>query len=220
MHLRVQLCQDPRTEFSLLRENQPHPQSARSYNSSSRQNLRCSWAKVPRETLFRIHRGQLGTSHAQPASQSVIVYKNTRNVAGPAHLGSTHCSQAADFWTSFKMQPQPYSSRNNLWWPAWTLPLKQPPPFTLKRSTARRNPQPGCTCKKQPRQRTRSGSKQLKDTTAPLSRIQQCQRLGRAALPHRMMMTTQNSPLLQPGKAVSVHRSSKRSSSGCLTELA
>ena len=48
------------------------------------------------------------------------------------------------------------------------------------------------------------------------SRIQQFQRLNRAALPHRMMMMTQNSHLPHLEEDDSVHRSSKRSFHGCL----
>ena len=55
--------------------------------------------------------------------------------------------------------------------------------------------------KKQPRQRPSRGSKQFKDTVAPPSRIQRCQRLNRAALPHRMMMMTQNFTFAPPQKS-------------------
>ena len=86
-------------------------------------------------------------------------------------------------------------------------------------SMAQRNPQLGCIRKNmQPRQRTSPGSKQFEGTVAQPSRIQLCERLSRTAVPHRTMRT-QNSPAHHPRKAVSVHRSSKRSSRGCLTEL-
>ena len=42
---------------------------------------------------------------------------------------------------------------------------------------------------------------QMKGTMAQPSRIQQCQRLNRGALPLRTMMTTQNSPLSHPVKS-------------------
>ena len=70
-----------------------------------------------------------------------------------------------------------------------------------------------------PRQLTRHGSRQLKGTTGPPSRTQQYQRLNTAARPPKMMTMMIGISLVPLGRVASVHRSSKRSFHGCLTEL-
>ena len=62
-------------------------------------------------------------------------------------------------------------------------------------------------CKRQPRQPTHPGSKQLKGTMVQSSPIQQCQKMNRTALPHRMMMMTPNTPVLHTEKGSSAHHS-------------
>ena len=129
-------------------------------------------------------------------------YKRARDIAGPAHLGAlvaaatsrpgcdTRCSHG---WTSTEKKPRSL---------ALPLSLKQPPPLALKPSVMKTEPLPSCMLRKQPWQRTKHGSKQLKDTTGAPSRTRQCQRSNGAARPLSMTIMMWNS--LLPSAAFTV----------------
>ena len=170
MHERVQLCQDPQTE-SAPEVFDEVGQWGFTENSLEQATL--------------------------SAHQSGIGYKKARDVAGPAHLGALIVAKPRtldmihDAATAGLLPKQPLVA-------AWMLLLKQPPPPTLKHSTARRNPQLDCTYKKQPRQRkqTVQGHSGPTVTNPTVSEIEQSSSF------HRMMMMTKNSPLLHLGKAL------------------
>ena len=170
----VQLCQDRRKNLpfsarvGVSRINHTLRVHRRTILQERRaaQILRWSRAKVAWETLSR------NAQWTAWNKQRLVLASRVLGTRGRGTLPALHTLEhslqpSREFWIRFKTQSQPYLSRNNLKWLAWTLSLKQPPPPSLKRSTARKNPQLGCTWKKrQPRQRTSPASKQFKNTLA------------------------------------------------------
>ena len=96
MHERVQLCQDPQTEFALLRESL----GVRRINDILRVHghaiLQAQWAaeiydEVGQQSLERLFPGYTEDSMTQAtlkAGQSGIGYKRARDIAAPAHLSA------------------------------------------------------------------------------------------------------------------------------------
>ena len=96
MHDRVQLCQDPQTEFALLGESLgvsrtnhilwvhghtilQERRAAEIYDEVGRRSLERLFPRFPEDSSEQATLG---------ASQSGIEYKRARNIAGPAYLGA------------------------------------------------------------------------------------------------------------------------------------
>ena len=87
MHERVQLCQDPHTEFAILREcriNQiltilEEPEAAKIFDEVGQRSLQRLFPGFTEDSLEQA---------TLSSGQSGVGYKRAWNVAGPAHLGS------------------------------------------------------------------------------------------------------------------------------------
>ena len=96
MHQRVQLCQDPQTEFVLLRESLGvsrinHILGVHGHTVLQERRAEI-FDEVGRRSLERLFPGFTEDSMEQAttlcAGQSGIGYKRARDIAGPAHLGA------------------------------------------------------------------------------------------------------------------------------------
>ena len=182
MHERVRLCQDPQTEFAPLRESHGVLRinhilrCARSHNSSmERDKPPKSSMKFEQRSLERLFPGFtrgavifFGTNQAQCRP---VVYWVQESAGRCRHRTrwSTLSSQTTNSGHGSRRSHRLTSPETTFCGAPWTPSLKQPPPSSLRRSMARRNPQQSCTCKRQPRQRTSPGSKLLKGTMVPPS---------------------------------------------------
>ena len=96
MHERVQLCQDPQTEFALLRESLGvsrinHILRVHGHTMLQERQVAELFDEVNQRSLERLFPGFTEDSLEQAtlsAGQSGIAYKRARDVASPAHLGA------------------------------------------------------------------------------------------------------------------------------------
>ena len=224
MCVRVQLCQDPHTEFAIFCESRGVSRIKyilRVHGHTILQEKEdAKIFEVGQRSLERFFPGYSEDSSEQATlstSQSGIGYKRARDFARPAHLGALIAAtprildMVRGAATAGLLPGQPLLARPD------TL-IETATPALLDALTTQRNPQLGCTCKKKPKLQLMRGSKRYKDTVAQPSRYQQSQKLNRVPSPPGTMTTTSNPHLPHPEKAVSAQHSSKRSSPCCLTE--
>ena len=103
MHERVQLCQDPQTEFALpprkprSQPHQSHPASTRPHDPTRNSELQKSTTRLdngPRKTLPWLHKRQHDAGHTQCRPVRNRIQKSARHRSSGAP-GSTQSSQAA-----------------------------------------------------------------------------------------------------------------------------
>ena len=160
MQERVELCQDPQTEFALLREGLGVSRInhiLRVHGHAILQEKRA--ADIDDEVGQRL-RGSSGDSRRKVRSKPGIGYKRARDIAAPAHHGAL---MAAKPCIQAMIQDAVM---------AGLLPKQ---PLVTRLAAA------------MPRQKMRHGSKQLKGTTGPSLRTRQCQNSNSPVRPPKKM---------------------------------
>ena len=138
--------------------------------------------EVGQRSLERLFPGFMEESMVQAtptrsAGQSRIGYKRVRDIAGPAHIGALMARILAMTQDAVTTGFLPLEAALDEVIGAATTTTY------LEALENEDKPLPSYTFRKQSRQRTKHGTKQLRGTTGPPSRTRQCQRLSRAAQP-------------------------------------
>ena len=158
MHERVQLCQDPQTEFALLRESL----GVRGLGHTILEEQRAAavYDEIGQRSLERLFPGLTEDSMTQAtlsAGQSGFGSKSTGQRCS-CTSGSSHRSQTKHpdaFWPAFS------SSRS---WRRVSLRSSRPPPPPISaHSTATNKQRQRCVFRRQPRRHTEPGSKPSQD---------------------------------------------------------
>ena len=206
MRERVQLCQDPETDFALLRESLGvsrinHILRVHGHTILEEQSAAEVYDEIGHRSFERLFTGLTEDSMTQAtlsASQSGIRFKRARDIAAPAHLGAL-----------ITAKPRIQAMIRDAAWagllPEQILEARSPP--ISAHLTVMSKQRRSCMFRRQPRQQTKLGSKQLNLA----SRTPPSHPLNTQALPPKMraaMTWTSRCP----GRADSVRRSSKRSS--------
>ena len=210
MRERVHLCQDPQTEFALLYESL----------GVSRINhiLRVHGHTInePLKFMMRVDsdllRGSSWVSRkiaryrphsAQASPESGTRERETLRLRLGALIAAKPHIQAMiqDAATAGLLLQQPLETR---------LDATATPTYTSTPLMTKTEPRQSCTFRKRPRQLKKRGSKQSGSIMGPASQTRQCQ-TSSTPTPPRRMKTVRTWTSQHPGKADSVHRSSKRS---------
>ena len=157
-HERVQLCQRPQTEVALLRESLGvsginHILREHGHTIFQEREAAKIFDKIEKRSLERFFPGFTVDSSKEATlstSQSGSGDKRTRDVARPAHLGALAAAKTPNL-DMIRDATKPNSCWSSLCWRGWTLP----PSWTLLMN--QRDPLPGSTCEKQPKQQTNRG---------------------------------------------------------------
>ena len=224
MHERVQLCQDPQTEFALLPQSLGvsrirHVLRVHGHPVLEEQRAAEIYDEIGQRSLERLVPGLTEDSMTQAtlsAGQSGIGHKRARDIAAPAHLG-----------VLIAATPRIQAMIQDAVW-AGLLPKnpletclassKQSPPPTSAPLMTKIKQRQSCMFRRQPRQQTKPSIKRLGDC-----RDQVSQTLTIASLQNSTSTSQDENgddmDFSAPRRAVSVGRSTERSFHGSLIGL-
>ena len=221
MHERVQLCQDPQTEFALLRESlgairTNHILSVYGYTNLQEQRAAEFFDELGQRSLEMLFPGFMEDSMVQAtlnADQSGIGHKKARGIAAPAHLGALIAARPRiraliqDAVLAGLLLQQRLETR-----------LDAVIATATSTYTTKTEPRQSCMFRKRPGQQRKRGSKQSGSIMGPASQTRQCQTSNIPAPPLKMT-TVRIWTSQRTGRADSMHRRSKRSFHGCVIRL-
>ena len=124
MRERVQLCQDPQTDFA---------SSVRAYASAASlhgEEAANIFDEVGQRSLERVFQGLPSTvrNKPRPAPVNQVLVAKEHWMLPAKHTSESSLQLSHGFSTRFEAQQQPDSCQNNLSWRVWTSWLRQPPP--------------------------------------------------------------------------------------------
>ena len=226
MHERVQLCQDPQTECALLRESMGVSRINRilrvhGHTILQEQSAAAVYDEIGQRSLERLFPGLTEDSMTQAtlsAGQSGIGYKRARDIAAPAHLGALkaaklriHAMIRDAVWAGL-LPEHPLETR------LAAVIETATSTYLSAHLTVMSKERRSCMFRRQPRQQTKLGSKQLEDCRDQASQTRPSHPSNIAPPPPKMK-TAMTWTSQRPGRAGSVRRSSKRSFRGSLIGL-